>query len=156
VTVYAASVLAAPSGEVDGDWFVAKAQGTAVGLGAFAATSGVTSGLKSVVSRERPDGSGDDSFPSGHASTAAVFDTLTVRVPGRGGEVVAAARELGINLRPVDGDTGSQTADTNPTADHTGSRMARNARDIQARARQTPGVRPVRSLKLRMKLATSL
>jgi len=33
------------------------------------------------------------------------FDTLTVRVPGRAGEVVAAARDLGINLRPVDGDT---------------------------------------------------
>jgi membrane-associated phospholipid phosphatase len=29
--------------------------------------------------RERPDGSDDDSFPSGHASTAAVFGTLTVR-----------------------------------------------------------------------------
>ena len=79
MAVYAASVLATPSGEVDGDWFVAKAKGTAVGIGAFAATSGVTSGLKSVVSRERPDGSGDDSFPSGHASTAAVFDTLAVR-----------------------------------------------------------------------------
>lgn len=79
MAVYAASVLATPSGEVDGDWFVAKAQGTAVGLGAFAVTSGLTSGIKSIVSRERPDGSGDDSFPSGHASTAAVFDTLTVR-----------------------------------------------------------------------------
>jgi membrane-associated phospholipid phosphatase len=79
VAVYVSSVLATPSGEVDGDWFAAKAKGTAVGLGAFAVTSGVTSGLKSVVSRERPDGSDDDSFPSGHASTAAVFDTLTVR-----------------------------------------------------------------------------
>jgi membrane-associated phospholipid phosphatase len=72
-------VLATPSGEVDGDWFAAKAKGAAVGLGAFAVTSGLTSGLKSVVSRERPDGSGDDSFPSGHASTSAVFDTLAVR-----------------------------------------------------------------------------
>ena len=33
------------------------------------------------------------------------FDTLTVRVPGRADEVVAAAHSLGIQLRPVDGDT---------------------------------------------------
>jgi membrane-associated phospholipid phosphatase len=76
---YATSVLATPSGDVDGDWLLAKAQGAAVGAGAFAATAGVTSGLKSLTSRERPDGSDDDSFPSGHASTAAVFGTLTVR-----------------------------------------------------------------------------
>ncbi|MFF5721941.1 aminomethyl-transferring glycine dehydrogenase [Streptomyces buecherae] len=34
----------------------------------------------------------------------AYFDTLTVRVPGRAGEVVAAAREAGVNLRLVDAD----------------------------------------------------
>ncbi|MFC5723345.1 aminomethyl-transferring glycine dehydrogenase [Streptomyces gamaensis] len=34
----------------------------------------------------------------------AFFDTLTVRVPGRAGEVVAAARERGVNLRQVDAD----------------------------------------------------
>jgi membrane-associated phospholipid phosphatase len=76
---YGASVLATPGGNLDGDWLLAKAQGTAVGAGAFAATAGVTGGLKSLTSRERPDGSGDDSLPSGHASTAAVFGTLTVR-----------------------------------------------------------------------------
>ena len=32
------------------------------------------------------------------------FDTLLVRVPGRAAEVLAAARERGINLRPVDDD----------------------------------------------------
>ena len=79
VVGYAASVLATPSGDLDADWLLAKAQGAAVGAGAFAATGGVTSGLKSLTSRERPDGSDDDSFPSGHASTAAVFGTLTVR-----------------------------------------------------------------------------
>jgi len=76
---YGASVLATPSGDLDGDWLRAKAQGAAVGAGAFAATAGVTSGLKSLTSRERPDGSDDNSLPSGHASTAAVFGTLTVR-----------------------------------------------------------------------------
>lgn len=79
VVGYAASVLATPSGEAGGEWWVAKAKGAAVGFGAFAATAGVTSGLKSLTSRERPNGNGDDSFPSGHASTAAVFDTMTVR-----------------------------------------------------------------------------
>lgn len=76
---YGASVLATPSGDFDGDWLRAKAQGAAVGAGAFAVTAGVTSGLKSLTSRERPDGSDDNSLPSGHASTAAVFGTLTVR-----------------------------------------------------------------------------
>ena len=76
---YAASVLAAPSGEFDSDWLAAKAQGAAVGAVAFATTAGVTSGLKSLASRERPNGLDDDSMPSGHASTAAVFDTMTVR-----------------------------------------------------------------------------
>ena len=33
------------------------------------------------------------------------FDTLTVRVPGRADEVLAAARDRGINLRPIDADT---------------------------------------------------
>lgn len=79
VVGYGASVLATPSGDLDGDWLLAKTQGAAVGAGAFAATAGVTGGLKSLTSRERPDGSDDNSLPSGHASTAAVFGTLTVR-----------------------------------------------------------------------------
>ena len=76
---YAASVLATPSGDFDGDWVEAKARGAAVGIGAFAVTAGVTSGLKSLASRERPNGADDESFPSGHASTAAVFGTMTAR-----------------------------------------------------------------------------
>lgn len=90
---YAASVLATPSGEPDGDWLAAKAQGALVGAGAFAATAGLTSGLKSWTSRERPNGADDESFPSGHASTAAVFGTLTVR-----------------NLQSIDLDRGVRTA----------------------------------------------
>jgi membrane-associated phospholipid phosphatase len=79
VVGYAATVLATPSGAVDGDWFNAKARGAAVGLGAFGVTAGITEGLKSATSRERPNGVDDESLPSGHASTAAVFNTLTVR-----------------------------------------------------------------------------
>ncbi|MFD3457500.1 aminomethyl-transferring glycine dehydrogenase [Streptomyces sp. NPDC058691] len=37
-------------------------------------------------------------------TTGAFFDTVTARVPGRAAEVVAAAREAGVNLRQVDGD----------------------------------------------------
>jgi glycine dehydrogenase len=33
------------------------------------------------------------------------FDTITVRVPGRAAEVLAAAEQRGVNLRPVDADT---------------------------------------------------
>ena len=76
---YAVSVLATPSGAFDGDWLTAKAAGATVGVGAFAATGGVTSGLKSLTSRGRPDGTDDDSLPSGHASIAAVFDTMAMR-----------------------------------------------------------------------------
>jgi len=79
VVGYAATVLATPGGTFDGDWVVAKAKGAAVGVGAFAATAGLTNGLKSLTSRERPNGDDDESLPSGHASTAAVFDTLSVR-----------------------------------------------------------------------------
>ena len=39
------------------------------------------------------------------------FDTLTVRVPGRADAVLAAARDRGINLRAVDGDTVGLTLD---------------------------------------------
>ncbi|MFE2600504.1 aminomethyl-transferring glycine dehydrogenase [Streptomyces sp. NPDC059396] len=41
----------------------------------------------------------------------AYFDTVTVRVPGRAAEVVAAAREDGVNLRLVDTDTVSVACD---------------------------------------------
>ncbi|WP_405765603.1 aminomethyl-transferring glycine dehydrogenase [Actinacidiphila glaucinigra] len=37
-------------------------------------------------------------------TTGAFFDTVTARVPGRAAEVVAAAREAGVNLRQVDAD----------------------------------------------------
>jgi membrane-associated phospholipid phosphatase len=79
VAGYAASVLATSSGDVDGDWLLAKTKGALVGVGALVTTSSITSGLKSLTSRERPNGEDDRSFPSGHASTAAVMGTLTVR-----------------------------------------------------------------------------
>src|SRR5690606_7094097 len=43
------------------------------------------------------------------------FDTVTARVPGRAGEVVAAARDNGVNLRLVDADHVSAACDETTT-----------------------------------------
>ncbi|NUR08867.1 MAG: aminomethyl-transferring glycine dehydrogenase [Nocardioidaceae bacterium] len=46
-----------------------------------------------------------------------LFDTVTARVPGRAGEVVAAAREAGLHLRQVDDDlVGVSTSETTERA----------------------------------------
>jgi membrane-associated phospholipid phosphatase len=45
-------------------------QGVAMFAASAVPTLGLTYGLKAVVHEERPDGSGDDSFPSGHTSSA--------------------------------------------------------------------------------------
>ncbi|MES9511166.1 aminomethyl-transferring glycine dehydrogenase [Streptomyces sp. NPDC000609] len=47
--------------------------------------------------------------------TGAHFDTLTVRVPGKAADVVAAARERGVNLRLVDADLVSLACDETTT-----------------------------------------
>ena len=46
------------------------------------------------------------------------FDTVTARVPGRAKAVVEAAEALGVNLRLVDADTVSASADEATTAEH--------------------------------------
>jgi glycine dehydrogenase len=48
--------------------------------------------------------------------TAVHFDTITVRTPGRAAEVLVAARDRGINLRPVDPDTLAISLDETTTA----------------------------------------
>jgi len=63
------TALATPSGEDSQEWVYSKAKGLSVELGAELVTAGVTEGLKSATSRERPGG-GDKSFPSGHSSAA--------------------------------------------------------------------------------------
>lgn len=77
IVSYGASALATLSGDLGGEWMRAKAAGAAVGLAAFAVTSETTGGLKTLAKRGRPNGVDEQSFPSGHASTAAVFGTLT-------------------------------------------------------------------------------
>jgi glycine dehydrogenase len=49
---------------------------------------------------------------------AQFFDTVLARVPGRAAAVVAAARELGVLLRPVDADQVSISCDETTTAAH--------------------------------------
>ncbi len=46
------------------------------------------------------------------------FDTVTVRVPGRASDVVRAARDAGVNLRLVDGDTVTIACDEATTVEH--------------------------------------
>ena len=81
-SIYYASVLVTPSGEEAGGWFVDKAKGLAVGMGARVATIVATDLLKDATGRTRPNGTDDKSMPSSHASGAAVDATLTVRNVG--------------------------------------------------------------------------
>ncbi|MGN6332653.1 MAG: aminomethyl-transferring glycine dehydrogenase [Motilibacteraceae bacterium] len=48
----------------------------------------------------------------------AFFDTLRVQVPGRAADVVAAARDLGVNLLQVDADTVGISTDETTTREH--------------------------------------
>ena len=71
LTVWAiVTAFATPDGDQAGEWIWSKAKGGAVEFGAFQLSKWATSGLKDVVSRTRPDGSNDSSFPSGHATAA--------------------------------------------------------------------------------------
>ncbi|MDN5849596.1 MAG: phosphatase PAP2 family protein [Nitrococcus sp.] len=72
---YAVTALIAPSGE---HWVVNKLGGLAVGVAAISATRLLTDATKQASSRERPNGEDDQSFPSGHASSAAVHTTLAI------------------------------------------------------------------------------
>ncbi len=57
------AALAAPA--VQGDW-----KGELQAIGSIGAATLVTTGLKETISKERPDGSDNRSFPSGHTSSS--------------------------------------------------------------------------------------
>jgi membrane-associated phospholipid phosphatase len=73
------TIVATPSGAEPGEWFLNKAKGTLVDLAAVSATGLVTRTLKTSVNRERPNGEGGESFPSGHTSASAVHTRLASR-----------------------------------------------------------------------------
>lgn len=63
---YFATALAAPSESVND-----KLRGIGVGVATMLVDGAVSQGLKDVVGRDRPDGSNNQSLPSGHASKTA-------------------------------------------------------------------------------------
>ena len=72
------TLLATPSGPDPGEWTMNKAQGLAVELAAMGATAAATGFLKQTTGRERPNAHNDESFPSGHTSSASVNGRLAV------------------------------------------------------------------------------
>lgn len=77
IALYGLSVIASPGGDRAGEWMGNKLGGFGVQAAAVLAANGMTAGLKSAVGRIRPNGGCCQSFPSGHATNAAVFDSLT-------------------------------------------------------------------------------
>jgi membrane-associated phospholipid phosphatase len=73
------SILLAPSGSLDTDGLVDKLKGSAVDVAAAESAIEFTSGLKRLTQRERPNGYDDQSMPSDHTTTSAVYDELAVR-----------------------------------------------------------------------------
>jgi PAP2 superfamily len=79
VVAHYATILATPSGDELSEWLANKAKGTLVDVAAVSATTAITGSLKKAVGRERPNGADDESFPSGHTSSAAVHTRLASR-----------------------------------------------------------------------------
>jgi membrane-associated phospholipid phosphatase len=77
--IYLTSVMITPSRDEAPSWLLNKTKGLTVGFAAILSTQIVTSGLKSFSGRERPDGSDNESFPSGHTSAVAANTMLTSR-----------------------------------------------------------------------------
>lgn len=69
-----------------------RVQNVLVTAGVLLADGAVTETLKATVGRERPNGRGDRSFPSGHASEAAAGGVLALRNLSHSAMPVAARR----------------------------------------------------------------
>jgi hypothetical protein len=79
VIAHYATIAATPSGDTTREWFINKTKGTLVHAAAVSSTVLVTRALKTSVDRERPNGQGGESFPSGHTSASAVHTRLASR-----------------------------------------------------------------------------
>ena len=79
VLAHYVTLAATPSGDEPGEWIVNKAKGTLVHVAAVSGTVLITHTLKTTIDRERPNGQGTESFPSGHTSTSAVHTRLASR-----------------------------------------------------------------------------
>ena len=77
--VYLTSVVVTPSGNDPSSILLNKGKGLATGIGAILITQYLTSGLKTLTKRERPDNTNNRSFPSGHTSAVATNMMLTSR-----------------------------------------------------------------------------
>ena len=76
---YLASVIITPGGDDIPDWLLNKTKGLIVGISAIWSTQFLTSELKNLTGKVRPDSSNNKSFPSGHTSAVAVNSLLTTR-----------------------------------------------------------------------------
>jgi len=74
-----ATIAATPSGDTPREWLINKTKGTLVHVAAVSSTVLVTQTLKTTIDRERPNGLGGESFPSGHTSTSSVHTRLASR-----------------------------------------------------------------------------
>jgi hypothetical protein len=77
--LYGATALWTPSGDQSGEWVTNKMKGFVVGGAALGLSVGTVELTNTVIKRERPDASSNDSFPSGHATAAASFATLAAK-----------------------------------------------------------------------------
>jgi membrane-associated phospholipid phosphatase len=78
VAADAVTVLLTPSGEFGTAWAVDKLKGYAVDVAAATVAVESTAGLKRAFPRMRPNDSGNDSFPSGHAATSSAYTRLAM------------------------------------------------------------------------------
>lgn len=74
-----ATIAATPSGDTPRDWLINKTKGTLVHVAAVSSTVAITQALKTGIDRDRPNGQGGESFPSGHTSTSSVHTRLASR-----------------------------------------------------------------------------
>ena len=74
-----ATALATPSGETAGEWLINKGKGLGATYLITKSSFTISDNAKKPFSRERPDGSNDESFPSAHALRASMHAAMAAR-----------------------------------------------------------------------------